>query len=468
MLSAGGYVLLAVILGWVIYAELKNIEEQMRLLQVVDDIRQDILEVRRYEKNYLLYHSPEDREEVTEYLDALQKRVEANNRNISSALDSRAAAHLVEQIGIYRTQFQSVVRDMKSPDEDRVSGLRVAGRELHETAEKLALSVRSDVSGTVAMAEKFLGAVFLVAIVVGLFVNIRLAMRIAEPMQKLEAATRKIAEGEFSSSLNITGSDEIASLAYSFEEMERKLQLARTELEQKIQELQGKQDQLVEAEKHASVGILAAGIAHEINNPLTSILTFSHLILEDNQLSAPAANQLKIIISETEKARTIIKQLLYYSREVAVSRRPTVVADLLSKSAAVLCAQGMCAEIEIQENYDRSAATVSADPIQLEQVFVNLIRNAAQAITPPGVIALGTKQLQGRLEVSVRDTGGGISPEALRRLFDPFFTTKPPGEGTGIGLAVSYAIVRKHGGEIIVESIPGSGTTFTVLLPSDG
>ena len=250
--------------------------------------------------------------------------------------------------------------------------------------------------------------------------------------------------------------------------MEDKLDHAMTALEEIIKKLQEKQDQLVEAEKLALVGKLAAGIAHEINNPLTSVLTFSNLMLEQCPPGDPRHDKLKLMARETNRARTIVRQLLNFGRETVIRPEKININQPVSEIADSLVAQDAFKGIGLDMRLGDDLPEVSADPAQIGQVVMNMLLNAIHSITPPGRIEVATRRAEKSVEIVFTDTGAGIPEENIHKIFDPFFTTKDATKGTGLGLAVSYGIIKKHGGEIEVASTVGLGTTFTVRLPIYG
>jgi two-component system NtrC family sensor kinase len=308
----------------------------------------------------------------------------------------------------------------------------------------------------------------LIVIVVGAVVNTRLAMSIVRPLRMLEKKTKNIAMGDFSESIEVKGSDELASLAKSFNRMEDHLKLAVSSFEHTITRLQEKQAQLVEAEKLASIGILTAGIAHEINNPLTSVLSFSKLMLEQMPESDRNYSRLKIMVRDAQRARTIVRELLSFAKENPI--HPTVI-DInrpLTEIAESLVAQELFKDIELKLNLARNLPKILADPVRIGQVVMNMLLNAAHSITPPGKIEVETRSADGSVEIVFSDTGHGIPEEHLNKIFDPFYTTKGTGKGTGLGLAISYGIIKKHNGDIEVKSTVGKGSTFIVRLPVRG
>jgi len=241
------------------------------------------------------------------------------------------------------------------------------------------------------------------------------------------------------------------------------------ELEQKVaertKELEEAQEQLIQSEKLASIGQLAAGVAHELNNPISVMLGFSQAILrklsEDDQLRKPLAT----IEREGLRCKGIIQNLLDFARRNKPSLQPIDVNQVLEASCVLIEHQMSLDNVVITKGYAPNLPQVLADPNQLQQVFVNIIQNAYQAMPEGGTLRLTTRGLGNEVQIIFSDTGVGISPENIKRIFDPFFTTKEVGQGTGLGLSVSYGIVEQHGGTIEVESKVGVGTTFIIKLP---
>jgi two-component system NtrC family sensor kinase len=302
--------------------------------------------------------------------------------------------------------------------------------------------------------------------------------RMIRPLQRMAAATQEIAKGTLSHKVEVKSRDEIGALAESFNQMTEHLQEANEKLvewgktlekkvEERTQELREIQAHLIQSEKLASIGKLAAGIAHEINNPLGGILIYSHLILEDTPKGSPHSENLKKIVRETTRCKEIVKGLLNFARPKEPEMAPTDIHDLLDKCLALTEGQALFQNIHIEKSYVPMCPRIIADGGQLQQVFMNIILNAAEAMDGNGTLTLRTSLDPNREEVVVEiaDTGHGIKEEDKRRLFEPFFTTKEVGKGTGLGLAISYGIVKKHQGTIDVRSEVGQGAAFAVRLP---
>jgi signal transduction histidine kinase len=225
--------------------------------------------------------------------------------------------------------------------------------------------------------------------------------------------------------------------------------------------------QLVSSEKMASLGKLAAGIAHEINNPLGGILIYSSLLMEDLPKEDPKKQDLERIVQEAGRCKEIVKSLLEFARQTEPRREPVDINRAITDGLFFLENQALFHNIRITKRLDPSLPRVIGNGGQLKQVFTNIIINAAEAIHGSGELNITTFSSPDRTSVFVEftDTGEGIPEENLCRIFDPFFTTKDVGKGTGLGLATSYGIAESHGGKIAVRSKVGEGSTFTIELP---
>ncbi|BCR06654.1 two-component sensor histidine kinase [Desulfuromonas versatilis] len=298
-----------------------------------------------------------------------------------------------------------------------------------------------------------------------------------QPVKKLLEHSEHLARGELDHRIELPARDELGELARSFNEMTGKLQATRQELklwastletkvDERTQQIQQIQSKLVRSEKLASLGELVAGIAHEINNPLTGILMFASMIQNDERVDPSLQDDMEIIVRETQRCANIVRELLDFSRESVPQKKLESVTRIMEKTLALVRHQPAFHDIEILQNYGGPLPEVMVDPNQIEQVFMNILINASQAMPTGGTLSISTRLHPDGEFVTTRisDTGCGIPPEHLERIFDPFFTTKGH-KGTGLGLSVSYGIVENHGGQIDIESEPGRGTTFSIQLP---
>jgi two-component system NtrC family sensor kinase len=297
------------------------------------------------------------------------------------------------------------------------------------------------------------------------------------PVKQLLQHAREVGSGNLGACVKIPSTDEMGTLALVMNEMTLGLKKSYDQLEEwgrtlegkvaeRSQELERIQAQLIRSEKLASLGELVAGIAHEINNPLTGILVFSSLISNDRRLDPALKNDLDTVIQETERCATIVKGLLDFSRESVPQKTWTSLNGILEASLALVKNQAQFQNINIVLDYSPDIPAILADPQQLEQVCINILLNASHAMSSGGILRIATDIAADKsgVVVKIADTGCGIPEENLPKIFDPFFTTKET-SGTGLGLSVSYGIINSHGGTIEVESTVDVGTTFTIHLP---
>lgn len=300
-----------------------------------------------------------------------------------------------------------------------------------------------------------------------------------QPVKHLLQHTKLLSKGELNATVPYFSTDELGELANAFNNMTLNLKKARTELEEwaknleekveeRTKEIQLMQNQLIRSEKLASLGELVAGIAHEINNPLTGILMFSSMISSDSRLDPTIKNDMTMIVRETKRCAKIVKGLLDFSRETAPQKKLSSINTIMDDTLALVTNQSSFHDINIIKQYDEEVPKVLVDAHQIEQVFVNILLNASHAMATGGDLTIVTgAQPDGQsVFAKISDTGCGIPPENLERIFDPFFTTKET-KGTGLGLSVSYGIIESHGGQIVVDSTVDVGTSFTIVLPLD-
>lgn len=275
---------------------------------------------------------------------------------------------------------------------------------------------------------------------------------VVRPVEALMEGTLRVAQGDLATVIKVEGHHELSQLAEAFNTMTS--QISETRL------------QLTQADKLASVGRLAAGIAHEINNPLTGVLTYASLMAKRLPEGDPNAEDVEVIVRETKRCRAIIKELLDFARPAPPSRRPTDLNEVVRHSLAVVMNQLSLNHINLALDLAQDLPEAYADGNQVQQIAVNLLLNAADVVQPgTGQIRLATRVFDDAyVELQVTDNGSGIAPEDLPHLFEPFFSTKG-NRGTGLGLAVTWGIVESHGGSIDVQTELGKGTTFSIRIP---
>jgi two-component system, NtrC family, sensor kinase len=283
--------------------------------------------------------------------------------------------------------------------------------------------------------------------------------QVLRPIDRVVAMTGRVAGGDLSARVGIRPAGELGQLCAAVDRMADAVAEREAQLELATRR------QISQSEKLASIGRLAAGVAHEVNNPLTGVLTFTHLLLHKPNLDDQDRADLDLVIRETTRVRDIVRGLLDFARERPTRRQCLDVNEVLRQSTRLLRGQKEFGGIVIEERLAETLPQVQGDPNQLQQVFLNLSLNACESMPRGGLLVITTETREGEVAVSFSDTGAGIRQEDLERIFEPFFTTKPVGEGTGLGLSVTYGIVKQHGGTLGVKSAIGKGTTFTVTLP---
>jgi signal transduction histidine kinase len=306
-----------------------------------------------------------------------------------------------------------------------------------------------------------------------------LAQSIARPIMKLRRISQAVAAGDLNQASGLRRSDEIGELATAFDVMTYQLrkrteQAARLyaetikrnqELADANAKLQSAQQQLVQSEKLAAVGQLTAGIVHDVKNPLAVIKGLAEELREARGIDPASLDQLNIIRDNASRANTIVTDLLKFARQSTPESKLQDIRETVNSAVRLTAYLARKGKVEVVTDLPKGPVMVMYDAQQLEQVLINLIQNAIQAMPHGGTLRANVSVAEGAVGIAVQDSGIGIPKENLSRIFDPFFTTKPAGEGTGLGLSVSFGIVSRHGGRIDVTSQVGKGSTFTVLLP---
>jgi len=295
----------------------------------------------------------------------------------------------------------------------------------------------------------------------GFFMTYLVSAWLIRPVRELAEGMNRVARGDLALKVRISSTDELGRLANAFNLMVKAIK----ERDMRLREQADERLSLVE--KQVSIGRLAAGVAHEINNPLTSILSLSMLLEKGLPADDPRREDLDVIVAETTRCREIVKNLLDFARERPSEKKVVDLNQVIRETLVLTRKYEGMDKVTIELGLSADPMLVNADPKQLQQVFTNLVTNAAEAMDTPGTISLTTDEDSsgGFVVAEVRDTGKGMPSELLQRAFEPFFTTKGARKGTGLGLSVSLGIVRKHDGTIDIESAEGKGTLVRVTLP---
>ncbi|HTS12741.1 MAG TPA: ATP-binding protein [Candidatus Limnocylindrales bacterium] len=325
------------------------------------------------------------------------------------------------------------------------------------------------------------------AVVVICLLSVLFVWRVVHgPLRALEAGTQRLASGDLGYQIDVRSRDELADLAVSFNSMSRQLREAREEItswnrklenrvREKTEELNQAHEQMLRAERMASIGKLAAVVAHEINNPLAGILTYAKLLKKrfascSDRAEDDAISSLSLIESESRRCGEIVKNLMSFARATPLTFEPSDLNAVIRRCVQLVQHQLTLANIESNVNLAADLPAVSCDPSQIEQVILSLVMNAIDAMPHGGTLAIASHSAADSesVKIQVQDDGIGIFPDVLPNLFEPFFTTKERGHGLGLGLAISRTIIERHLGRINVVSEPGRGSVFTITLPVGG
>ena len=448
------YVLGIGAVAFVSYDDLRTMGDKLEFVRLGHVIANTILEVRRYEKNYLLYGLAEDLEEDRRYLEESFKTLEvltaeARDLKVSPQLDM-----LGDLLAQYRAGLETLAAaggGQAERDGQAALRLREVGKALTDAAEEVVDFERARIYDLLQVLRvQLLGAVLLAASL-GVALPLVMFRKIFKTLGIIRAATLDIAEGRFKEIQVVNTSDEIEQVMEAINRM--------------VAEIERRQDQLVQSKKLSSIGTLTAGVAHQLNNPLNNISTSCQIALEELETGDPTflRKLLGNIYQETLRGRDIVQGLLEFSRVKEFSLRPVSLADLAARTLRLVSSQagsGVCLRADVPDDL-----VVPADASRLQEALLNLLLNAIQAVAGNGEVTLAARREADAAVITVADNGPGIPAEVKGRIFDPFYTTKEEGKGTGLGLSIVYGIIEKHAGTVTVESAAGAGAVFYIRLP---
>ena len=441
---------------------LSRLEVRLKFLEVADRYTMEIQQARRFEKNYFLYGT--SLQDVREHVANARRLLRSSDSEAFKVLTPADLRRMREHLDRYEALVQSLVEMEQNAPPDRTARqtaieteMRAHGSQMVAFALELAQQERNSVNQTLALFKR-LPVLFLIVLLLLMAVIVNfLTRQMLGPLGRLVGTAQRIATGDFTPIAPARRyRDEFSDLAVALNTMMR--------------EVAHRQEMLVQSHKLQAVGTLTAGVAHELNNPINNIMLTAEMLKED-YAALSDSQRLEMVddlVGEAGRSQKIVRNLLDFARESQMETESLDVAELLRSIAGLAANQIKLSGAKIEVDVADNLPPVHGDKQSLSQVFLNLLLNALDSVGKGGrvMISAGSAEVAGYLQIRVSDNGHGIPAHVLPYIFDPFFTTKSKGKGTGLGLSVSLGIVRQHGGDIGVESAPGQGTTFTVLLPA--
>ncbi|MEW5912832.1 MAG: ATP-binding protein [Thermodesulfobacteriota bacterium] len=446
--------------GALSYYYFLGMEQKLFFLSQADNMLNTVLEARRYEKNYFLYHHQEDFQQALAYLDQHQTLLQAERQRLTRTSGAAAWQALRSLADDYRRHFlasHQLLAAGAAANDPRLQaaevGLRASGKALIEKSEAAARQERQDISLLLREYRPLLAVFLAVLAGIGGLLAWVLIARLVRPLYTIEEATQVVAQGQFATIPWKGGQDEIGSLVHGFNRM--------------VVQLRQNNEQMVQTEKLTALGTLTSGVAHELNNPLNNISTSCQILLEElgQEVSAYHRELLTAIEGQVHKARDIVSSLLEFARQREFELKREELRAVVEEALKLVRGE-VPHSVQLRVDVPRDIV-LELDKHHMVQALLNLILNAVQAMKRGGLLTIRGRQdrQQNRVLLEVADTGQGILPEVLPRIFDPFFTTKEVGQGTGLGLSITYGIIERHHGHIQAQSEPGRGARFIISLP---
>jgi len=437
----------------VISGNLKIIEKKILLSNVVSELFETALEIRRFEKNYFLYKEDKDYQEILRFIDKAESLIGKNKGSFKGLVSMTTLSDFERALSEYR----KVILDNKSAlktDMALEQEVRNKGKVLVTVAEDISLIERGRIQSLLLRSRHYIIVSMVIITIIGIVFGYVLMRSIVKPLKSLEEAMLKISSGNMER-VSINSSDrEIASLSNAFNRM--------------LRELESRQVRLIsKSDKLASLGTMISGVAHQLNNPLSNISSSCQILSEEIEETDIAYKKelLEQIDGQVERAKTMVRSLLEFARKKEFKKKPCSLRDLVADTLRLL--QGdIPTHVEIVTDMPENN-WISADKQRLQQALLNIVKNCIDAIPDEGRVIISAREdvENGNVEIKIRDTGVGIEEVNIGKIFDPFFTTKEEGKGSGLGLFVAREIIEEHGGNIQARSNEEEGTTFIIILP---
>jgi two-component system NtrC family sensor kinase len=440
----------------VYYKNIFSLRQKLIEIENLDDFLNDVLELRRYEKNFIYYRDLESLKESEFYLLKIETASEKLVSHITAEASESDYRNFKQNLASYKTILDEnrTLIDTGITDA-QLTKIREKGKALLYFSQKLIEAKRERVRAALNRTLSIIPLAFLGILVVFIVVMVHLLTKgIFEPLSLIEKATDEVAKETFTPiAYQTERRDEITHLIQAFNNMARELDV--------------RQQQLLHSRKLASIGTFTSGIAHELSNPLNNIsLTAETLQLGWKTMSGNEMKDLiDDILTQAERAGQVVKNLLDFSRSKRRAVERLQIRDVIEETLKLVKNQLTLADLQLKLDISNDLPPIDGSSEDLQHVFLNMFLNAIDATAPKGIISIKARRAPGRyIRIDLTDTGTGIKPDDMEHLFDPFFTTKEVGNGTGLGLSLAYGIIRSHGGHIEVKSELEKGTTFSIFL----
>jgi two-component system NtrC family sensor kinase len=441
------------------YHYIFSLQEKLELIQKFDDFRDNILEMRRYEKNFIYFKDIGSLNEIIFYFFKIEDFSRDLSKDVVRVIGADKFLEFQEDLKGYKNILDENMRRVKSENAElNVEMIRTKGKKMVDFANELITTKRRRIQNDINRIG-IIPLVFLISFIVFVVLILQLISKgILKPVALMQQATEEAAKGTFKPIVyDVEREDEVTHLIETFNEMAKQLET--------------KQEQLLQSRKLASIGTFTSGIAHELNNPLNNIsLTAESLMEEFTEMTREEASEMMLeILAQADRASQVVKNLLEFSR----TERPLLleldINEVLDRTIKLIKNQIMVTGIYLKRYSSETLPHIKGRSQDLQQAFINILLNSIQAMkdmSGENIITIRTGPgPNGYIRIDFSDTGIGIKPEDLKYIFDPFYTTKPVGRGTGLGLSLVYGIIRTHGGYVEVKSETDKGTTFSIYLP---
>jgi two-component system, NtrC family, sensor kinase len=454
IVSNGFTMLLIVLIGLMGYQNLNVILTKLRFIEIASDLNAGLLEMRLSEKNFFLYGDSRELLEMDARLIVTKAKIIRSEAEIVPAIGEKNFAALLARLHAYAAALHALRSGGADPQQAGAE-LRAKGQALREYSIEITEIEHKTVNEIVSTSYRIMFLSFAICFVLALAVSYGISQGILRSLRQIGAVAHAISRGNFQRIDATRSGDEIESVITAINSMS--------------EELEKREEQLIQSKKLASLGILTAGVTHELTNPVNNISMIAQNFLElyDKLPREKQLDMVSQIDGETARIKSVITNLLNFSKPQGTKLARADLNAIIRKTMGLVQNMLHVSDIGCELELAGTLPPVYVDEHQIQQVLVNLIVNAVQAMQAHGRLAIGTRAVadESKVEFTVSDNGKGIPPEYLSNVFDPFFSTKGV-EGTGLGLSVSYGIIKNLSGEIRVQSEVGTGTTFTVSLPS--